>query len=198
MHIKQLNSFGLREYFSTLLSLREDKAEDAEIDQGLRNGISMRGSNLWVLMFAIFIAAIGLNVNSTAVVIGAMLISPLMGPIMGVGYGVGIYDFDLIRASLKHLAIAAVASLLTSTLYFAISPLTQAQSDTELPMAIGLILAVLSIYLPLTVCSLHCHPRWSFGRFMCRKSGLWMKKPPRTSNAMCLLSHCSLWFPAFI
>jgi len=129
MHIKQLNSFGLREYFSTLLSLREDKAEDAEIDQGLRNGISMRGSNLWVLMFAIFIAAIGLNVNSTAVVIGAMLISPLMGPIMGVGYGVGIYDFALIRASLKNLAIAAVASLLTSTLYFAISPLTQAQSE---------------------------------------------------------------------
>jgi uncharacterized hydrophobic protein (TIGR00271 family) len=129
MNIKNINHFNLREYFSALLSLKEDKAEDADIDNGLRNGINMRGSNLWVLMFAIFIAAIGLNVNSTAVVIGAMLISPLMGPIMGVGYGVGIYDFALIRASLKNLAIAAVASLLTSTLYFAISPLTQAQSE---------------------------------------------------------------------
>lgn len=129
MNIKNLNDFNVREYFSTLLSLKEDKADDAEIDKGLRNGINMRGSNLWVLMFAIFIAAIGLNVNSAAVVIGAMLISPLMGPIMGVGYGMGIYDFPLIRASLKNLAIAAVASLLTSTLYFAISPLTQAQTE---------------------------------------------------------------------
>lgn len=129
MNIKNINYSNLHAYFSTLLSLKEDKADDADIDKGLRNGINMRGSNLWVLMFAIFIAAIGLNVNSTAVVIGAMLISPLMGPIMGAGYGVGIYDFELIRASLKNLAIAAVASLLTSTLYFAISPLTQAQSE---------------------------------------------------------------------
>jgi uncharacterized hydrophobic protein (TIGR00271 family) len=129
MNIQNINYSNLRAYFSTLLSLKEDKADDADIDKGLRNGINMRGSNLWVLMFAILIAAIGLNVNSTAVVIGAMLISPLMGPIMGVGYGVGIYDFELIRASLKNLAIAAVASLLTSTLYFAISPLTQAQSE---------------------------------------------------------------------
>lgn len=129
MTIKNINNHSLRDYFSNLLSLKEDKADDAEIDEGLRRGINMRGSNLWVLMFAIFIAAIGLNVNSTAVIIGAMLISPLMGPIMGVGYGVGIYDFELIRASLKNLAIAAVASLLTSTIYFAISPLTQAQSE---------------------------------------------------------------------
>lgn len=129
MNLKTLNYFNIRHYFSTLLSLKEDKADDDEIDQGIRNGINMRGSNLWVLMFAIFIAAIGLNVNSTAVVIGAMLISPLMGPIMGIGYGVGIYDFPLIRAALKNLTVAAVASLLTSTVYFALSPLTQAQTE---------------------------------------------------------------------
>jgi uncharacterized hydrophobic protein (TIGR00271 family) len=129
MNIKTLNYFNIRHYFSTLLSLKEDKADDDEIDQGIRNGINMRGSNLWVLMFAIFIAAIGLNVNSTAVVIGAMLISPLMGPIMGIGYGVGIYDFPLIKAALKNLIVAAVASLLTSTIYFALSPLTQAQTE---------------------------------------------------------------------
>ena len=63
----------------------------------------MQGTNLWVLMFAIFIASIGLNVNSTAVIIGAMLISPMMGPIMGVGYGAGIHDFPLIRSGLKNL-----------------------------------------------------------------------------------------------
>lgn len=129
MNIKNLSYHSVHQYVSSLFSLKEDKADDAEIDKNLRNGINMRGTNLWVLMFAIFIASIGLNVNSTAVVIGAMLISPLMGPIMGVGYGVGIYDFQLIKASLKNLIIAAVASLLTSTLYFAITPLTQAQSE---------------------------------------------------------------------
>ena len=129
MNIQNQTYQSLRKYISSLFSLKEDKADDAEIDKELRNGINMRGTNLWVLMFAIFIASIGLNVNSTAVVIGAMLISPLMGPIMGVGYGVGIYDFQLIRASLKNLIIAAIASLLTSTRYFAITPLTQAQSE---------------------------------------------------------------------
>lgn len=110
-------------------SLMEDKASDAEIDQTLRAGVEMRGTNLWVLMFAIFIASIGLNVNSTAVIIGAMLISPLMGPIMGIGYGVGIVDFALIRTSLKNLGIAILLALLTSTAYFIASPLTTVQSE---------------------------------------------------------------------
>lgn len=112
-----------------LFSLKEDKADDADIDHSLRAGVEMKGTNLWVLMFAIFIASIGLNVNSTAVIIGAMLISPLMGPIMGVGYGVGIYDFQLIRSALKNLGIAVFISLSTSVLYFWLSPLTQAQSE---------------------------------------------------------------------
>ncbi|MGE0113522.1 MAG: DUF389 domain-containing protein [Steroidobacteraceae bacterium] len=120
---------NLREALRSRFSLKDDRANDAEIDADLRSGISMRGTNLWVLMFAILIASIGLNVNSTAVIIGAMLISPLMGPIMGVGYGAGIYDFQLIRQSLKNLGIAASLSLLTSTIYFAISPLTTAQSE---------------------------------------------------------------------
>lgn len=110
-------------------SLTEDKAQDNEIDQQVRAGVEMEGTNLWVLIFAIFIASIGLNVNSTAVIIGAMLISPLMGPIIGVGYGAGIYDFSLIRHALKNLAIAIFISLLTSTVYFLISPLTNAQSE---------------------------------------------------------------------
>jgi uncharacterized hydrophobic protein (TIGR00271 family) len=110
-------------------SLADDKADDETIDQSVRAGVEMRGTNLWVLIFAIFVASVGLNVNSPAVIIGAMLISPLMGPIMGVGYGVGVHDFPLIRAGLKHLTIAVILSLLTSTLYFLVSPLNAAQSE---------------------------------------------------------------------
>jgi uncharacterized hydrophobic protein (TIGR00271 family) len=111
------------------LSLTEDKADDAIIDERIRGDIHMKGSNLWILMFAILVASIGLNVNSTAVIIGAMLISPLMGPIMGIGYGAGINDFSLIRRSFKNLAIATLIALITSTLYFSISPLDTAQSE---------------------------------------------------------------------
>ncbi len=85
--------------------------------------------NLWVLIFAIFIASIGLNVNSTAVIIGAMLISPLMGPIMGIGLGIGTNDFELIKKSYKNLAVAVLISILTSTIYFLITPLGDAQSE---------------------------------------------------------------------
>ncbi|WP_207001692.1 DUF389 domain-containing protein [Trinickia mobilis] len=111
------------------LSLREGQADHDTIDQDLRGGIGLRGTNLWILMSAIFIASIGLDVDSTAVIIGAMLISPLMGPIMGVGYGIGIYDFVLIRRSLKNLGIATLISLATSTLYFSLSPLTGEHSE---------------------------------------------------------------------
>jgi len=75
------------------------------------------------------IASIGLNVNSTAVIIGAMLISPLMGPIMGIGYGVGINDFELIKKSFKSISLAVLISLISATLYFLISPLSEASSE---------------------------------------------------------------------
>jgi len=110
-------------------SLMLDKADDALIDEGLRNGAVLRGSTSWVLMMAILIASIGLNINSTAVIIGAMLVSPLMGPIMGIGYGVGIYDFELVKKSLNNLGVAVGISLATSTLYFYLSPLTGEQSE---------------------------------------------------------------------
>ncbi|WP_052162174.1 DUF389 domain-containing protein [Aquabacterium sp. NJ1] len=118
-----------RKTLSRRFSLQEDKAADDVIDASLRAGSELKGATAWVLIFAIFIASIGLNVNSTAVIIGAMLVSPLMGPIMGVGYGVGIYDFKLIRKSLLSLAVAATISLLTSTLYFFVTPLTEAHSE---------------------------------------------------------------------
>lgn len=109
--------------------LRHDQADSAEIDATFRGGVEFRGTNLWVLIFAIFIASIGLNVNSTAVIIGAMLISPLMGPIMALGYGAGINDSNLMRSSLFNLGLATVISLLTSTAYFLVTPLTQAHSE---------------------------------------------------------------------
>jgi uncharacterized hydrophobic protein (TIGR00271 family) len=118
-----------KEMLRDRLSLTEDKADDDVIDERIRGEIHMKGTNLWILMFAILVASVGLNVNSTAVIIGAMLISPLMGPIMGIGYGAGINDFALIRRSFKNLTIATFIALLTSTLYFLISPLDTAQSE---------------------------------------------------------------------
>ena len=91
--------------------------------------VDFKGINVWTLIFAIFIASIGLNVNSTAVIIGAMLISPLMGPIMGLGLSVGIYDFVLLKKSFRNLIVAVVISVLTSAVYFYISPLNEAQSE---------------------------------------------------------------------
>lgn len=116
---------GLLARFSLLL----DKADDRQIDEGLRAGAQLKGATPWILMLAIFVASIGLNTNSTAVIIGAMLISPLMGPIMGIGYGVGIYDFELVRKSFAGLGVATGISLATSALYFSLSPLTGEQSE---------------------------------------------------------------------
>jgi len=109
--------------------LRHDQADTAEIDATFRASVEFRGTNLWVLMFAIVIASIGLNVNSTAVIIGAMLISPLMGPIMALGYGAGINDSALMRTALFNLGLAALISLIASTLYFLVTPLTMAHSE---------------------------------------------------------------------
>lgn len=111
------------------LNLDEDKAAEHEIIENIKKGVEFKGINLWTLIFAIFIASIGLNVNSTAVIIGAMLISPLMGPIMGIGLGAGIYDFELIKSALKNLLIATLIGLFVSTIYFILSPLHHAQSE---------------------------------------------------------------------
>ncbi|CAH0179912.1 hypothetical protein SRABI118_01209 [Massilia sp. Bi118] len=123
------DSPSLKAAIAHRFSLLDDKADDADIDRGIRAGVELQGATPWILMLAILIASIGLNTNSTAVIIGAMLVSPLMGPIVGLGYGIGIFDFPLIRRSLVNLAIAAGISLLTSTLYFLVTPLAEAQSE---------------------------------------------------------------------
>lgn len=104
-------------------------ASHESIDAAIRDGIQIGGTNLYALMFAIVIASVGLNVNSTAVIIGAMLISPLMGPIIGAGYGAGIQDTQLVRLSLRNLALLTGISLTVSTLYFALTPLDEAHSE---------------------------------------------------------------------
>lgn len=110
-------------------NLDEDKAAEDEIIENITKGVEFKGINLWTLIFAIFMASIGLNVNSPTVIIGAMLISPLMGPIIGIGLGAGIFDFELIKKAAKNLLIAFLIGLSTSTVYFFISPLHEARSE---------------------------------------------------------------------
>src|SRR5690606_17597410 len=97
--------------------------------ENVKASISFRGSNLWILACAIVVASVGLNVNSTAVIIGAMLISPLMGPIVGAGFSLGIFDFELLRKSIKNLAIATLVGLSVSAVYFFMSPFKDSQSE---------------------------------------------------------------------
>lgn len=109
--------------------LVSDSATEGEVIENIERSVPLRGTNLWVLIFAIVVASVGLNVNSTAVIIGAMLISPLMGPIMGFGLSLGTYDFELMKMSLRNFLLAVSISLIVSTLYFAITPLTEADSE---------------------------------------------------------------------
>ena len=119
----------LKDRILSILNLKLDMAGDAAIIAEIKSGIELRGATLWILACAIIIASVGLNINSTAVIIGAMLISPLMGPIVGVGLGLSSLDLDLFRASFRNLSIAAVISLFTSTCYFALTPLSSAASE---------------------------------------------------------------------
>ncbi|HQN99068.1 MAG TPA: DUF389 domain-containing protein [Bacteroidales bacterium] len=111
------------------LDLREHMEDYATVHQEIDKGATFRGTNIWILACAIMVASVGLNMNSTAVIIGAMLISPLMGPINGIGYSIAIYDFALLRKSLKNFGFAVLAGLLVSGLYFFISPLSSAHSE---------------------------------------------------------------------
>ena len=118
-----------KRFFRNLFDLHKDEDDKSKTLENVRNNVSVYGSNLWILVCAILVASVGLNVNSTAVIIGAMLISPLMGPIVSAGFALGIYDFELLKKSLRNLLIATVASLIVSTIYFYISPFKDAQSE---------------------------------------------------------------------
>lgn len=111
------------------INLGKGEDDKNKVLENVKSNISFRGSNLWILACAIVVASVGLNVNSTAVIIGAMLISPLMGPIVGAGFGLGMFDFGLLKKSLKNLLIATVVSLTVSTIYFFLSPFKEAQTE---------------------------------------------------------------------
>lgn len=117
--LKELGSF-LKE----LLDIHEDTDRDTTMEI-IKQDISFKGHNAWILVFSIFVASIGLNVSSTAVVIGAMLISPLMGPIVGVGFSVAINDVDTLKRSLLNLGVMVGLSVLTAYLYFLASPIKE-------------------------------------------------------------------------
>ncbi|MDZ7632346.1 MAG: DUF389 domain-containing protein [Gemmatimonadaceae bacterium] len=115
-------------FIRQIVDLRRETEYDATIEQ-IREDAALRTGSRWALAFAIVIASVGLNVNSTAVIIGAMLISPLMGPIVGAGAALGTSDIPLLRKSLTNLLIATLIALVASTVYFAITPLAEAQSE---------------------------------------------------------------------
>ncbi len=117
-----------RRFLRSVLSVKEGTDIEATIE-GIKRDIGFRGVTAWILIFSIFIASIGLNINSTAVIIGAMLISPLMGPILGIGLSVGTNDFETLIRSLKNFGIAVSIALLTSTFYFLVTPLDIEQSE---------------------------------------------------------------------
>lgn len=124
------NIQGIWSFFKETISFKEGADIESTI-RNIREGINFKGPNVWVLICSIVVASVGLNVNSTAVIIGAMLISPLMGPIRGIGLGVGTNDISLIIESLKNFGIAVGISLLTAWIYFLISPISELTPELE-------------------------------------------------------------------
>lgn len=109
--------------------LTDEKEDIQVVNDNIKNGVDFKGTNLWILVFAVFIASLGLNINSTAVIIGAMLVSPLMGPIMGLGFGMAVNNLALLKNSFFSYLLTAGVGLITSTIYFFISPLNEAHSE---------------------------------------------------------------------
>ena len=121
---------NLKAQISSIASLSEH-IDTFQAEKAIRNSIYFRGPNVWILVFSIIIASVGLNVNSIPVIIGAMLISPLLGPIFGIGLGLGINDTGLLKSSLKNILVMMLISLVASFLYFLITPLSLS-NPTEL------------------------------------------------------------------
>lgn len=120
---------SFKKAFGELFSLHEDSASMAEIVERIKSGGVLKGTNMCILVLAIFIASIGLNMNSTAVIIGAMLISPLMGNITALGYGMAAYDMQYVKESFLKLSFQVFLSVLTSAIYFSLTPITTASTE---------------------------------------------------------------------
>ena len=129
---KQTFKIRFTAFWNEVLSyfnIKDDLESQQDVETSIRSGVSFKGSQLLTLIFAIFIASLGLNTNSVPVIIGAMLISPLMGPIIGMGLGIGIQDYDLLKRGLRNITAAMLGSILTSALYFLISPQYEGSSQ---------------------------------------------------------------------
>ncbi len=118
----------LLDYFKNVVNIRDEVDYEGSVSS-IQKDIDFKGVNVWILGASIVIASIGLNVNSTAVIIGAMLVSPLMGPIVGIGLSIGINDFKMLTRSLKSLGTAVLISVLVSTIYFLLTPFGEVQSE---------------------------------------------------------------------
>lgn len=119
---------SMKKFLVELLDFRHD-TDHATTIEAIKNDIPFKGATAWILIFAVFVASIGLNANSTAVVIGAMLISPLMGPILGVGMSFALNDIDTFKKSVVNLATMIVLSLFASFLFFYLFPLSEDTSE---------------------------------------------------------------------
>ena len=120
---------NFKKFFGELFSLHSDSASMTEIVERIHSGGVLKGTNMCILVLAIFIASIGLNMNSTAVIIGAMLISPLMGNIISIGYGMAAYDTQYVKESFLKLSFQVFLSVLTSAIYFSLTPITTASTE---------------------------------------------------------------------
>lgn len=120
---------GFAGFFKSTLSLRDGNYDVGGVLKNVQDGIVFKGYNVWILVCSIIVASVGLNMDSTAVIIGAMLISPLMGPIRGIGFGVGINDFKLLTDSLKNFGVTVAISLLASFVYFLVTPIHETTSE---------------------------------------------------------------------
>lgn len=119
---------SLKQFITELLDFRQDTDRDTTID-AIKGDIPFKGATAWILICSIFVASVGLNANSTAVVIGAMLISPLMGPILGIGLSVAINDIDTLRKSLVNFGVMILLSVITAFLFFKFFPLQEESSE---------------------------------------------------------------------
>ena len=119
---------SIKTFLVELLDFREDTDREATIS-AIKADIPFKGATAWILICSIFVASVGLNADSTAVVIGAMLISPLMGPILGVGLSIAINDIDTLKKSLLNLLTMLILSLLTAFMFFYLFPLNQDTSE---------------------------------------------------------------------
>lgn len=120
---------AIAKYIQDHFNLRPELDDFDRVHESFLKESVFKGTNLWILIFAIIIASVGLNMNSTAVIIGAMLISPLMGPINGIGYSLATYDFDLLRKAIKNFSFAVLTSLVASASYFFLTPISTAHSE---------------------------------------------------------------------